>query len=74
MLPDSYLLIGQKLVGNAKIETLKWDILGDFQTLYVDLNWIINIFWPLSLQFWATIYETFSNKDPFYKNWPNSVR
>ena len=36
--------IGQKLVGNAKIETLKWDILGDFQTPYVNLNWIINIF------------------------------
>ena len=30
MLPDRSLLIGQKLVENAKIEKLKCDILGDF--------------------------------------------
>ena len=28
-----WILIGQKLAKNAKIEKLKWDILGDFQTL-----------------------------------------
>ena len=38
MLPDRSLLIGQKLAKNAKIEELKCDILGDFQTLWVPLN------------------------------------
>ena len=33
MLPDRSLLIWQKLVENAKIETFKYDILSDFQTL-----------------------------------------
>ena len=32
-LPDRSILIGQKLVGNAKIEKFKFDTLGDFQTL-----------------------------------------
>ena len=34
-LPDRSVLIGQKLVKNAKIENLKCDILGDLQTLFV---------------------------------------
>ena len=33
VLPDSSILIGEKLVENAKIEKLKWYILCDFQTL-----------------------------------------
>ena len=33
VLPDRLILIGQKLVENAKIEKLKCDILSDFQTL-----------------------------------------
>ena len=33
MLPDKSVLIGQKLVENAKIEKFKCDILDDFQTL-----------------------------------------
>ena len=34
VLPDRSVLIGQKLVGNAKIEKkIKCDILGDFQTM-----------------------------------------
>ena len=33
VLSDRSILIGQKLVENAKIEKLKCDILGDFQTL-----------------------------------------
>ena len=33
VLPDRSISIGQKLVENAKIENLKCDILGDFQTL-----------------------------------------
>ena len=32
-LPDRSILIGQKMVENAKIQKLKCDILGDFQTL-----------------------------------------
>ena len=34
VLPDRSILIRQKSVENAKIEKLKWDILGDFQTLW----------------------------------------
>ena len=33
VLPDRSVLIGQKLVENAKIQKLKCDILGDFQTM-----------------------------------------
>ena len=33
VLPDRSLLIGQSLLENAKIEHLKWDILGDYQTI-----------------------------------------
>ena len=33
MLPEKSVFIGQKLVENAKIQKLKCDILGDFQTL-----------------------------------------
>ena len=33
VLPDRLLLIGQKLVENAKIQKMKCDILSDFQTL-----------------------------------------
>ena len=33
MLLDRSLLIGQKLLENAKIEKVNWDMLGDFQTL-----------------------------------------
>ena len=34
MLPDRSILKGQKLMESAKIEKLKCDILGDFQTLW----------------------------------------
>ena len=33
VLPDRSVLLGQRLVKNAKIEKFKCDILGDFQTL-----------------------------------------
>ena len=33
VLPDRSLLIGQKLVKNAKIEKFKCDILGTFETM-----------------------------------------
>ena len=33
MLPDRSILVGQKLVDNAKIKRFKCDILSDFQTL-----------------------------------------
>ena len=35
VLPDRSFLIGRKLVENAKIETLKCDILGGLRTLWV---------------------------------------
>ena len=38
MLPDRSILIGQKLVETAKIEKSKWDIFGDFQTLWLGLQ------------------------------------
>ena len=38
VLPDRSFLIGQKLVENVKVEKLKWDILGDFQTLWKDTS------------------------------------
>ena len=34
MLPDRSILIGQKLVENAKIQTFKCDILSNFQTMW----------------------------------------
>ena len=37
MLPDSSLLVGQKLEENAKIELFKCDILGNFQTMCLKL-------------------------------------
>ena len=33
VLQDRSILKGQKLVENAKIKKIKWDILGDFQTM-----------------------------------------
>ena len=36
VLPDMSILKEQKLVENAKIENLEWDILGNFQTLWVE--------------------------------------
>ena len=36
VLPDRPVLIGQKLVENAKIENLKCDILGDFQNTVLE--------------------------------------
>ena len=38
VLPDRSVLIGQKLVKNAKIQKFKWDILGDFQTMWSGFN------------------------------------
>ena len=38
VLPNRLLLIWQKLLENAKIETFKWDILGDFQTICIMSN------------------------------------
>ena len=34
VLQDRSILKGQKLVENAKIKKLKWDIFGDFQTMW----------------------------------------
>ena len=38
VLPNRSILIGQKLMENAKIEKFKCDILGDFQTLCSSLQ------------------------------------
>ena len=35
VLPAKSISIGQKLVENAKIEKIKWDILGNFQVLWL---------------------------------------
>ena len=43
MLPDRSVLIGQKLVENAKIEKFKCDILGDFQTLCSRNTYFFNL-------------------------------
>ena len=45
MLPDRSVLIGQKLVENAKIQKFKCDILDDFQTMCegkMNHKWIKN--------------------------------
>ena len=34
VLPDGSVLIRQKLVENVKMSKFKWDILGDFQTMW----------------------------------------
>ena len=41
VLPDRSVLIGQKLVENAKVRKVKCDILGDFQTLCGELHFHI---------------------------------
>ena len=38
VLPDRSVLIGQKLVKNAKVQKLKWDILSNFQTMFTVWN------------------------------------
>ena len=38
LLPERSILVGQKLVENAKIEKFKWDILGDFQTMWIQID------------------------------------
>ena len=48
VLPDRSILIGQKLAGNAKIEKLKCNILGDFQTMWKVLIFCFN-FYRISL-------------------------
>ena len=45
---DRAILIGQKLAGNAKIEKLKCNILGDFQTMWKVLIFCFN-FYRISL-------------------------
>ena len=36
--PNSVTFIGQKLVENAKIQKLKWDIWSDFQAMWAELE------------------------------------
>ena len=44
VLPDRSVLIGKKLVENAKIQKFKCDILSNFQTLCIFTNFIMNCF------------------------------
>ena len=48
VLPDMSVLIGQKMVENAKIQKFKCDILSNFQTLWVHfcLKRKLNIYYP----------------------------
>ena len=55
LLPDRSVLMGQKLVENAKTKNSKWDILSNFQTTCIIklpwADWIsINLSWKLRLQ------------------------
>ena len=53
MLPDRSLIIGQKLVENAKIQNFKCDILSNFQTMWKS---VLTLFFPLRrLSFKTTI-------------------
>ena len=38
VLPDRSVLIGQKLLENAKIQKLKWNILSNFQTMWLGIQ------------------------------------
>ena len=51
VLPDRSILLGQKLVENAKSEKLKFDILGDFQTLWMGAN--CSDFFLEHMQYWC---------------------
>ena len=53
VLPDRSVLIGQKLVENAKIEKFKCDILSNFQTMCKDLNPNVRL-----VTIWKVTYET----------------
>ena len=44
VLPDRSILIGQELVKNAIIEKFKWDIFGDFQTMWHCTNMYYGLF------------------------------
>ena len=35
-LPDSSIVVGQKMLENAKFEIFRWDIFGIFQTMYTN--------------------------------------
>ena len=45
VLPDRSLLIGQKLVKNAKIENFKGDILVNFQTMCLGFTYLDMVVW-----------------------------
>ena len=47
VLPDRSILVGQKMVKNVKIEKIekiKCDIFGDFQTMCVYSTWLVPLF------------------------------
>ena len=66
VLPDRSLLIGQKFVGNAKIQKFKYNILSDFQTMRISVaNCMTIVKWSFCLttsnvyhDFYCLIYDT----------------
>ena len=66
VLPDRSVLIGQKMVENAKIQKFKCDILTNFQTIcgldfqlsfeFLCLNWFSSAIWDLFVWFSNTVY------------------
>ena len=52
VLPDRSILIGQKLVENAKMEKFKWDILRNFQTIWsTNTNSILAVYFEVAFAF-----------------------
>ena len=45
VLPDRSILIEQKLVENVKIKRFKWDIFGNFQTMWFSQGQNLDIYW-----------------------------
>ena len=63
VLPDRPILIGQELVENAKIEKLKCNLLGDFQTLWARTGLVLSTIWdalvPSTIFYHAKLHQWF---------------
>ena len=58
VLPDRSVLIGQKLVENAKIQKFKCDIFSNFQTMWSPSRCISNLYIIISKNWLDGVYET----------------